>query len=160
MCLESHAQTGPHRYLEEVSRLSGETGEPDNTADPVCPVVRRTSGCTARFFWILYKCQKTEWTLGALWRCVWLTHWDSTEWKGKGEKASIWKSFPFSGNISWFSQRLKSLSNDNISLQFTWERQVLLLCDHQRITGPGPKQRPHSKMCLIPQSSALSDIQM
>ena len=139
-----------------VGRVESQTALPIQSIQP-----SRTSGRIARFPEFSTNARKQSGLLGALWRCVWLTHWDSTEWKGKGEKASIWKSFPFSGNISWFSQRLKSYQTTTFYCSL-----------HGRNTGapalwPSENNRSWTKavstlknVCLIPPSSALSDIQM
>lgn len=144
---ESHTQTGPHRYLRGSRRTWWGEWRARQHCRSVCPVVARTLGCIARFSEFSRNASKQSGLLGVLWRCVCLTHWDSTEWKGKGEKASMWKSFPFSGNISWFSQRLKSYQM--VTFHCSWHGQetgapALWPSENNR---SWPKQCPHSKMC-------------
>ena len=76
---ESHTQTGPHRYLRGSRRTWWGEWRARQHCRSVCPVVARTLGCIARFSEFSRNASKQSGLLGVLWRCVCLTHWDSTE---------------------------------------------------------------------------------
>lgn len=76
---ESHTQTGPHRYLRGSRRTWWGEWRARQHCRSVCPLVARTLGCIARFSEFSRNASKQSGLLGVLWRCVCLTHWDSTE---------------------------------------------------------------------------------